>query len=220
MQKNEFLAIFQNVLQTNDAFPIKFEEAWQWIGYSRKDVAKRVLEANFTQEVDYQLLRRKVEQVSGAKWVDDISLSNDCFKSLCMLANTDTGKQVRQYFLECEKILQQIQKALTPAELVLQNAQALVAIERRQAEQENRILQLEAKTTTINEEFYSLAGFYRIKSMRWDLGQSEAIQTGRRAKALSETMGYAVGKAYDAKFGEVNTYHVRVLEALLCSKKS
>jgi len=215
MQKNEFLAIFQNVLQTNDAFPIKFEEAWQWIGYSRKDVAKRVLEVNFTQEVDYSTLRRKVER----QWVEDISLSNDCFKSLCMLASTETGKRVRQYFLECEKQLQQVQKALTPGELVLQNAQAFVAMERRQAAQESRILQLEAKTTTINEEFYSLAGFYRIKGMRWNLAQVEAIQKGRQAKTLSLEMGYSVGKVYDAKFGEVNTYHARVLEALLCSKK-
>lgn len=111
------------------------------------------------------------------------------------------------------------QKPQSMLEMLAEGFAQMAKLEQTQTEQNNRILQLEAKTTTINEEFYSLAGFYRIKSMRWDLGQSEAIQTGRQAKILSAEMGYAVGKVYDAKFGEVNTYHVRVLEALLCAKK-
>jgi phage anti-repressor protein len=98
------IAIIQSYLQSSEKFPVPFEEYWQWVGYSRKDVAKRVLEANFTQDADYSTLRRKVER----QWVDEISLSNDCAKNFAMLAQTDTGKQVRNYFLECEKALHQV----------------------------------------------------------------------------------------------------------------
>ncbi len=115
----------QNAIQTyvnsKEQFPVNFDEFWQWVGYARKDAAKRTLEANFKIGIDYDLLHNKVEQVSGAKWIDKIMLSTDCAKSFAMLAQTDKGKEVRYYFLDCEKKLIQLQQnpqhQLLPAEI-------------------------------------------------------------------------------------------------------
>lgn len=40
----------------------------------------------------------------GGSGMEDIRLNIDCFKSLGMMANTQKGKEVRRYFLECKRI--------------------------------------------------------------------------------------------------------------------
>lgn len=133
------LIVIQNYVQSNEQYPVPFDEFWQWVGYSRKDVAKRKLEANFKQGTDYELLRKKVEQVSGAKWVEDISLTTDCAKSFAMLAQTQKGREIRDYFIDCEKQLKKLLKPLTPAQMILQQAQQLVEHEEElRAIQESR----------------------------------------------------------------------------------
>ena len=38
---------------------------------------------------------------------ENIMLTVDCFKSMCMLANSETGKQVKNYYLDLEKIFKE-----------------------------------------------------------------------------------------------------------------
>jgi hypothetical protein len=38
-------------------FVVDFDKVWKWLGFSRKDPAKRVLEKNFTENFDYNILR-------------------------------------------------------------------------------------------------------------------------------------------------------------------
>lgn len=97
------------LLDSPEPFPVDFDKAWQWLGYSRKDVAKRKLEADFVEGTDF-LLRNKVEQKEGSGGHNEqkIKLTIDCFKSFGMMAGTEMGKQVRQYFLECEKELKHL----------------------------------------------------------------------------------------------------------------
>ena len=39
--------------QSNDEFPVNFEDAWQWLGYSSKQSAKKKLLRNFEKGIDY-----------------------------------------------------------------------------------------------------------------------------------------------------------------------
>lgn len=64
--------------QTND-FPVNLEDVWRLV-YSRKDKAVSTLKRMFIQDVDYQLIPQKVEQVSGAKHVDNYFLSLSCLE--------------------------------------------------------------------------------------------------------------------------------------------
>ena len=41
-------------------------------------------------------------------------LTNNCFKELCMMAGTKKGKEVRRYYLDCEKQLKVIASAPAP----------------------------------------------------------------------------------------------------------
>jgi phage anti-repressor protein len=105
-------------------FPVDFDAAWKWCGYTRKNNAKRTLLESFEEGVDYQISCSTLkwskiegeenrcslkssgfgEKQNGGQNRQDIYLSIDCFKAFAMMAKTEKGKQVRKYFLECERL--------------------------------------------------------------------------------------------------------------------
>ena len=97
-----------DIVQSTEQFPVDFDAAWKWIGYSTKQKAKNKLANNFEIGFDYTITQmvKRVEGNRGGGSVrfESISLSIDCFKSLGMMAGTGQGKEVRRYFLECERI--------------------------------------------------------------------------------------------------------------------
>ena len=108
---NELISAFDKAILEDTAFPVDFDDAWQWVGYSTKQKAKDALERAFVEGEDYHI-NRKVKVVKrkqgGGTAADSINLSLDCFKAFCMMAGTEKGKEVRRYFIEAEKRLRQI----------------------------------------------------------------------------------------------------------------
>ena len=102
----DFASIVFGLLEAESQFPVDFDLAWQWIGYSRKDNAKSALEnAGFLAGTDFQVFLNIQENSSGGRPIEKIWLTVDCFKSFAMMAGTEQGRSVRLYFLECEKEL-------------------------------------------------------------------------------------------------------------------
>ena len=97
------------MVQSADPFPVDFDNAWKWIGYSRKSDAKKALLASgFIEDVDFQVLRQTPQNSKGGRPKESIKLAIDCFKSFGMMAGTEKGKQIRQYFIECERQVKEI----------------------------------------------------------------------------------------------------------------
>jgi phage anti-repressor protein len=94
---------FVSLLNETNPFPVDFDEAWEWIGYSRKDHAKYGLLQNFENEVDFHVPNIRDMKKTSRYNPEKIYMTLDCFKSFCMLANTERGKQVRLYYLNLEK---------------------------------------------------------------------------------------------------------------------
>jgi phage anti-repressor protein len=88
------------VAKSIDLYPVDFDDAWQWVGYSRKDNALETLKANFEEGTDFSGLKRKS---TGGRPSDAYFLTTDCFKAFCMMAGTQKGKEVRRYYLDLEK---------------------------------------------------------------------------------------------------------------------
>lgn len=114
IQPNEFgFGTALALVNSTDPFPVEFDAAWQWLGYQRKDYAKETLVRNFERGLDYTSefsgLNRKTPE--GGRPSESIYLTIDCFKSFCMMAGTEKGKEVRNYFLECER---QLKQAISP----------------------------------------------------------------------------------------------------------
>jgi phage anti-repressor protein len=98
---NKELAL--SLLGSGKEYPVDFEDAWQWLGYSSKQAAKKKLTRNFEQEEDY--LSEWMKTPDGGRPSESIYLTVDCFKALGMMSGTEQGKKTRQYFLRCEKEL-------------------------------------------------------------------------------------------------------------------
>jgi phage anti-repressor protein len=94
---------------SDEKFPIDFDEAWVWLGYATKQKAKQKLVRNFESGLDYTLnqMVKRVEgnRGGGSTTYEKIQLTVECLKSLGMMAGTEQGKVIRRYFLECEKIV-------------------------------------------------------------------------------------------------------------------
>jgi hypothetical protein len=97
---NSFYA-YLNHHHTDD-FVIDLDIVYKFIGFSRKDPLKRLLEKNFSEGTDYQnLLHPEVEQVkvNGGAGLnkEKIMLNVDTFKNICMIANAQQAKVIRTY---------------------------------------------------------------------------------------------------------------------------
>lgn len=104
------LSLAQELFQSTEDYPVDFDLAYKWLGYTRKDNALQTLKDNFEKNVDYILLPKEgngESQGFGARPSDIYRLTVGCLKEMGMLAKTDKGKQIRRYFLECEKLAKQ-----------------------------------------------------------------------------------------------------------------
>lgn len=97
------------LLRSDSQFPVDFDDAWRWLGFSRKDSAKRSFEdAEFLAGIDFEIFHINAENSGRGRPAEKIRLTVDCFKSFAMMAGTKKGKQVRRYFLDCEKHLKEL----------------------------------------------------------------------------------------------------------------
>lgn len=93
-----FIASFYCYLQYDSKidFVIDMDDVWKWLGFSRKDPCKRIIEKHFTKDIDYKiLLHQIVEKVHGGHNKERLLMNIETFKSLCLLANTERSKTVR-----------------------------------------------------------------------------------------------------------------------------
>ena len=97
-----------DLLLAKDQFPVDLDYAWQWIGYGKKQNATDTLLGIFEEGLDFNLTLERKVQIEGDRKVSrpytKYSLTVDCFKMLGMMAATDKGREIRRYFLDCERI--------------------------------------------------------------------------------------------------------------------
>lgn len=98
--------IIFSLIGAGEEFPIDFDDAWVWIGYTRKDNAKSsLLSAGFIDGIDFEVFLNNQENSKVGRPSDKIMLTIDCFKSFCMMAGTSKAREVRKYFIDCEQEL-------------------------------------------------------------------------------------------------------------------
>lgn len=101
--QNFSIELAQQLINSSEQFPVEFDEAWQWLGYTRKDSALKTLKSYFVDGEDFTL-RQSAEWRQGGRSGDIYLLTTNCLKEFGMVAKTEQGKLIRKYFLECERI--------------------------------------------------------------------------------------------------------------------
>jgi phage anti-repressor protein len=226
----------QQLIESANGFPVDFDLAWQWLGFSRRDSALRKLKRFKDGEDFHQIVEKTTGRDLQRFW-----LSVECFKMLGMLAQTEQGDQVRSYFLECERIAKQQSAPLSVWDTIIASAQAQKLIEQRQDAMEQLLLQsiaqkdeeirlLKATVEVVDMEsqansaelerfrnghgyYFSIAGW--CSKQGWKLALSEMNNLGRKATAMCKTMGIQPVPVNDPRWGTVNTYPDSVLMELV-----
>lgn len=103
-----FVANFYCYLNFKDnEFVIELDKVWKWVGFSRIDHAKRVLEKNFTVNEDYKIALPKLgeRKNEGGYNKETILMTVDTFKRFCLKANTTKADNIQKYYIKMEKLV-------------------------------------------------------------------------------------------------------------------
>lgn len=148
-----FLASFYCFLnyQKND-FVINLDNIWEWLGFTQKVSAKRVLEKNFVLDKDYKrsvynLVNQDKTHGGGNKEI--FMLNVKTFKLLCLKSGTKKADQIHEYYITLEETLQEVIQEET-SELKLQLEKKDMQIELKDIQLELNKKQIE--TSSIENE--------------------------------------------------------------------
>jgi phage anti-repressor protein len=122
-----------SLLDSKQEFPVDFNRAWRWLGFTTKQNAKySLLNSGFVEGIDF-MITQQLGTLALPRPKEEIYITVDCFKTWGMMANTEQGKEVRRYFLECEKTAktQAAQSAIPEASPVLALPPVLPEISKR-----------------------------------------------------------------------------------------
>ena len=178
------------------------------------DWVSRMLDYGFIEGEDFISI---LGESTGGRPSIDYALSIDCAKEISMLQRTEKGKEMRKYFIECEKKLSQPPQSmeemlLMSAQLLVENKKAIARMNQEVAEVKNDIMELKAKSNVSDAEFYAITGYASLIGEQVDTPTAAAM--GKKATSMSKAMGIMIGKVYDPRFGQVNTYHKDVLKEI------
>lgn len=215
----------QSLLDSAEEFPVNFDDAWQWLEYSRKDVAKRnFMSCGFVEGIDFEIrICAELRPQGGYSNREEIRLTCDCVKQWGMMSGTPKGKEIRLYFLQCEKTAKLAHQPKTNAEMlvyyanqILEQERKLFQIEAKQQQSEQRIKAIEAEQDRYQHssgKYYTVLAYARILGI--ELSKPEASELGKKASKLCKSLGIKLDKVYDPRYGKINTYPQSILKQLI-----
>lgn len=197
---NELIRITEN----NGKQAVSARELYEKLGFDLSQWS-RWYKKNIT-ENKFAIKNQDYAELDTTSRTQDFALSLDFAKRLSMMARTETGEQIRNYFIEVEK---RATKPLSQLDILAQSVQILQAQEKRLSEVEDRVKVIEAKTTT-RPNYFTIVGYATLHKIQ--CGLSLACRLGRKASALCKNRGIKLEEIPDPRFGKVKTYPEEVLK--------
>jgi|LGVF01.2.fsa_nt_gb phage regulator Rha-like protein len=103
---------------------------------------------------------------------------------------------------------------LSPTELIIQSAQALLVVEQEQSKIKARLAIVEARQCT-DPGYFSITAYANITKTQVDTRTAKHL--GKQATQLSKDNGLSVDKTPHERWGYVNTYSEKVLKKVFAS---
>lgn len=132
------------------------------------------------------------------------------------------SKFVRRHVVAWLERFEEANKPMTAGEILMAQAQGMIALEKAQqlqaqqiALQNERLIKIEAKITTKNEDYFTISGYSNIIGKKVPL--QTAIALGRKAAKICVQRDIPMGNEYDAKYGFVKSYPTEVLKEVFAN---
>lgn len=197
---NELIKIVEN----NGKQAVSARELYEKLGFASQHWASWY-KKNITNNV-FAVENEDFAQLPLSGRTLDFALSIDFAKRLAMMARTETGEQIRNYFIEVEK---RATKPLTQLDILAQSVQILQAQEKRLTQVEDKVALIEAKTT-LHPNYFTIVGYATLH--RIQCGLSLACRLGRKATNICKNRGITTEEIPDPRFGKVKVYPEEILK--------
>ncbi|MFN6486606.1 MULTISPECIES: hypothetical protein [unclassified Nostoc] len=186
---NKTLAL--SLYESDDLYPIDLDDAWQWLGYAKKQNAKDALDSRFLENEDF--IRAGVKS-NGGRPSEVLLLSIECFKMLGMIAGTEQGKVIRKYFLECERIAKKAD--VTTLSLPSSEDSEIAQLGLKESAISERIDELKKQLSKLEYEREEV----RVKKARLYVEKNASvIEEGERCKQIIANAPKNMGNKYFPK---------------------
>ena len=148
---------------------------------------------------------KNINNVEGKEYLIN---KRDSYVVVAQLSPVFTAKLVDRW----QELEEKNVKQLSPMEMVILSAQAIIKIEQRQDAQDKRMDEIEAKSKAITDQsgYYSVIAYANMHGAKLDLKTAAAF--GRKASSESRKLGVSSGSVPDPRFGVVKTYHSDILD--------
>ena len=197
------------ITETNGKKAVSANELYIFLGYDLSQWSrwyqKNILKNQFAVENEDFI---QLDIVSRSR---DFALSLDFAKKLSMMARTEKGEKARQYFIDCEKQLNNKTAILSEAQMIL-NTLMVVQNQNKAIESvELRIKAIEQnQAIEIKQDYFTILAYCKRNNIQ--LSFSEAIQKGKIATRLSKEKSIDLRQVSDEKYGYVNSYKEDILK--------
>lgn len=133
----------------------------QWSRWQKKNIVNNEF---FTENVDWMGVRLNVE----GNLTMDFAISIEFAKHIAMMARTEKSHEYRQYFIECEKKLKEVQQPKLP-QTYLEALEALVESEKVKLQQAKQLEEQKPKVLAY-DKFMDSDGLYTVTNASKMLG--------------------------------------------------
>jgi phage anti-repressor protein len=146
----KFVRDFMFSLEAEEKFPIPAEKLLEWKVFKRKaDMKKRILKLNGKEGEDFSEMKLKS---TGGRPSVNITLTVDCFKRLCVMANNPTGEKVRSYYLILEKLFKKYTEEEFTRQMEVKDKQ-LVSLAEKIYEEQSVTIKAQKSLLNIQKKF-------------------------------------------------------------------
>lgn len=152
--------------QEGERFPVSFDEAWPIAGYADKGKGKRRLTSKsslLVENEDYRIEKGVFTQTGksglSGRSRDSILLTCDAFKHFCLIAQTEQGRQIRQYFIEAEKKWRMVQEQHPDIALEVELQKIKLEMVKAETEKEKAIAQAQQAIASAKQADLNLVHF-------------------------------------------------------------
>lgn len=193
------------------------------------DIRRRISDniKRFKENIDFVDLKKRVDETHTLELLRNLGyakqsitqaehiylLSERGYAKLIKIMDTDLAweihdKLIDEYFELREK---EVDRSTLPASMqaiyaMLDEQAKIITEQNRQAQ---KIREIEAKITTHDDNYFTVAGYASLRGLNVNVNRANML--GRKASKLSREYGYDVSKTKDPRFGTVNLYHTDIL---------
>jgi hypothetical protein len=188
-----FISSFYCYLNYNSTtdFVIDLDNVWKWLEFASKFTAIRTLEKSFILDKDYKIFASPNSEANinekkrGGHNIKKFLLNIQTFKLFCIKAETSKAKEIHEYFVKLEEILQQtIQEESNELKLQLEQAKnEIVQIEEKNKKTVDEKV-LREREQMLLREYGNIGSVFYIIKVKTNADGTYVVKVGESRKGV------------------------------------